>query len=206
MTTRILTTSSFFERHVRVATHGVAGLRFYRTVSGLSKACKRLPGVVLVHSRSVRGELDATLRAIHSANGAGGVVGVAADRPQLEEMLELSRHGISAYFNSFMALPHYTQLIRMLETGQTWFHPPLLTQALGVARKVVKTSGQSQDLAALTRREKEIALDVAQGLSNKRIANGRSISERTVKTHLTRIFKKLHVADRTSLAVRLSSH
>lgn len=133
-------------------------------------------------------------------------MGIAADRPQLEEMLRLSEHGIRAYFNSYMADTHYQQMLRLLQDGQTWFAPDLLTRALGLARRTVATTSSGHVMKVLTSRERQIALDVAQGLSNKRIASTRSISERTVKTHLTRIFKKLRIPDRVALAIRLSGH
>jgi len=57
----------------------------------------------------------------------------------------------------------------------------------------------------LTRREAEIARLVATGLSNKQIARKASLSEGTVKIHLHRAYKKLGIANRSSLAVIVSS-
>nr|WP_229333485.1 LuxR C-terminal-related transcriptional regulator [Glaciecola sp. MH2013] len=54
-------------------------------------------------------------------------------------------------------------------------------------------------LHSLSRREKEIALKVIDGLSNKAIANELYISERTVKFHCANIYKKLNIHNRTSL-------
>jgi DNA-binding NarL/FixJ family response regulator len=45
---------------------------------------------------------------------------------------------------------------------------------------------------------------VGKGMNNKRIANDLGISERTVKTHLTRVFEKFHVKDRVALAIILT--
>jgi len=56
-------------------------------------------------------------------------------------------------------------------------------------------------LANLTRREHEIATLVGNGESNKQIAQHLAITERTVKAHLTEIFRKLDVADRLKLAL-----
>jgi DNA-binding NarL/FixJ family response regulator len=53
-------------------------------------------------------------------------------------------------------------------------------------------------------REKDVALAVGKGMNNKRIANDLGISERTVKTHLTRVFEKFHVKDRVALAIILT--
>ena len=69
-------------------------------------------------------------------------------------------------------------------------------------------SSQSHALAIeelLTRREAEIARFVAEGLSNKQIARKATISEATVKIHLHRAYKKLGIANRSTLAVMVSS-
>lgn len=56
-------------------------------------------------------------------------------------------------------------------------------------------------LEALTKRELEIIAQVASGMSNKEIAINLDISERTVKNHLSNIFKKIDVSDRTQAAI-----
>jgi two-component system NarL family response regulator len=56
-------------------------------------------------------------------------------------------------------------------------------------------------LANLTRREYEIATLVGNGESNKQIARRLDITERTVKAHLTEVFRKLDVGDRLKLAL-----
>ena len=60
-------------------------------------------------------------------------------------------------------------------------------------------------LAALTLREREIAELIGNGESNKQIARQLLITERTVKAHLTGIFRKLGIVDRLSLALRVSA-
>ena len=54
---------------------------------------------------------------------------------------------------------------------------------------------------SLTKRELEILVHVANGMFNKEIATSLNISERTVKNHLSNIFKKIEVSDRTQAAV-----
>lgn len=54
---------------------------------------------------------------------------------------------------------------------------------------------------SLTKRELEILVQVAQGMLNKEIATSLNISERTVKNHMSSIFKKIEVSDRTQAAV-----
>ena len=61
-------------------------------------------------------------------------------------------------------------------------------------------------LAALTPREREVLVLVAAGLPNKSIARRLGISEKTVKSHLTKVFTAVGVADRTSAALWAQRH
>jgi DNA-binding NarL/FixJ family response regulator len=54
---------------------------------------------------------------------------------------------------------------------------------------------------SLTKRELEVLIQVASGMFNKEIATSLNISERTVKNHISNIFKKIDVSDRTQAAV-----
>ena len=58
----------------------------------------------------------------------------------------------------------------------------------------------------LTAREQEVALLVAQGLTNRQIAKQLVVSERTVDHHVSRILRKLNVGSRERVASRLNEH
>ena len=58
-----------------------------------------------------------------------------------------------------------------------------------------------QPAALLTERELEVLRLIAQGLNNQQIAQQLTISEKTVKTHVSNILGKLHVDDRTQAAI-----
>ena len=60
--------------------------------------------------------------------------------------------------------------------------------------------------AGLTAREREVLVLVGEGLVNKQIARRLSISEKTVKTHLTRVFQRIGVVDRTQAALWAERH
>ena len=82
--------------------------------------------------------------------------------------------------------------------GQTYIEPtlvPLLNVRLA-ERDLMKDKSKE-----LTRREVEVLKMIASGSSNKEIASTLSISERTVKNHVSNIFKKIDVSDRTQAAV-----
>lgn len=83
-------------------------------------------------------------------------------------------------------------------SGETYIEPslmPLLNSSLA-ERDVLK-----EKVSDLTRREMEVLKMIASGAFNKEIALTLNISERTVKNHVSNIFKKIGVSDRTQAAV-----
>jgi DNA-binding NarL/FixJ family response regulator len=128
---------------------------------------------------------------------------LCSDRPNIREMLEGVKLGVRAYCNSYMAAIHYRQMLHLLESGQSWFPPQLLEQTFELARRAADQRPETATLDALTRREREIALAVGEGKSNREIAAQFDISEPTVKTHLTNIFRKLEIKDRIGLVLLL---
>lgn len=130
-------------------------------------------------------------------------VGVCSDLPNIREMLECVRLGAKAYCNSHMAALHYQQMLQLVENGQSWFPPDMLDETFSLAQQATSPSRNQEQLQILTAREKDIALAVGEGKSNRQIADLFDISEPTVKSHLTNIFKKLDLKDRVGLVLYL---
>ncbi len=130
---------------------------------------------------------------------------VCSDQPSAREMIEMVDLGAKAYCNSYMQLTHYHQMVRLLSTGQSWFPPYLLDRVFSLAANNIKqTQDKEVKLTALTKREKEVTLSVSKGLTNREIASQLNVSERTVKSHLGSIFKKLELKDRVALILYLT--
>jgi DNA-binding NarL/FixJ family response regulator len=62
-------------------------------------------------------------------------------------------------------------------------------------------NGGQPDITDLSMRETEVLRLIAEGLANKQISARLSLSEKTVKNHISRIFSKLHISARTQAAV-----
>jgi len=69
------------------------------------------------------------------------------------------------------------------------------------ARTMLDARSAPDPLAGLSEREQEVLALLVEGLPNKLIARRLEISEKTVKSHLTRIFRELRVTDRTQAAL-----
>lgn len=84
--------------------------------------------------------------------------------------------------------------LRLVDRGRPYFDP-------AVMQLVVARQGQQDQLSELTDREVDVLRELAKGLSNKVIANTLSVTEYTVKKHVSGILSKLGLKDRTQAAL-----
>ena len=97
--------------------------------------------------------------------------------------------------------------VALVTTNQgIWVLPELLSSVVGGTFRALggRARMHGDTLAALTERERTVALAVAEGKSNKVVARELDITERTVKAHLGAIFRKLGVRDRMQLILQLA--
>ena len=95
--------------------------------------------------------------------------------------------------------------VRAVARGESPLHPRA-ARALLSARSAGTGVERQTDDVGLTTREQEVLSLVRQGLANKQIGRKLGISERTVKAHLTSIFQRLDVQDRTQAALWAERH
>ena len=92
--------------------------------------------------------------------------------------------------------------IRKLVHGENTLHPKATNHLL---TRINQNEGKELHLQ-LTKREHDVLKEIASGKSNKEIAAALYITEKTVKTHVSNIFSKLEVADRTQAALYAVKH
>lgn len=88
--------------------------------------------------------------------------------------------------------------INCIMQGETYIQPSLVP---ALNNRLVSRDIDKEKINSLTKRELEVLIEVANGMFNKEIATSLNISERTVKNHISNIFKKIDVSDRTQAAV-----
>ena len=114
------------------------------------------------------------------------------------------RAGASGFLLKDATPEELLQGIRVVAAGESLLAPPVTSRLI---RDFARRPGpptrpeQTQALAALTDREREVLLLVAEGLSNAEIAERLVVSPTTAKTHVNRILSKLGRHDRVQLVV-----
>ena len=88
--------------------------------------------------------------------------------------------------------------IKAVKDGENYIQPSLIPS---LNNYLLNRDSDNDKLTLLTNRELEVLVQVANGMFNKEIALNLNISERTVKNHISNIFKKIDVSDRTQAAV-----
>src|SRR5215831_18747247 len=116
-----------------------------------------------------------------------------------EHIFPAIRAGALSYLLKDISLPDLADAIRKAARGEAVMHPHI------AARVVQELDGASHhDMASyahLSEREREVLRLIAEGLSNADIAARLVLSEKTVKSHVRNILGKLHLADRTQVAI-----
>jgi NarL family two-component system response regulator LiaR len=106
--------------------------------------------------------------------------------------------GASSYLLKDVSPDALVEAIRAVYRGETRLHPEIARKLMDNIAHPVSHGNQPEEL---TERELEVARLIARGQSNLQIAQGLVISEKTVKTHVSNILGKLHLSDRTQLAI-----
>ena len=115
-----------------------------------------------------------------------------------EKVFAAIKAGALGYLLKETSTKELLQAIHDVYRGESSLHP-------AIARKLIRELNRPSNLPPadepLTEREIEVLIFVARGYSNQDIANALFISERTVRTHVSNILGKLHLANRTQAAL-----
>lgn len=134
----------------------------------------------------------------------GAVLMVFSDIPEEGEGINLFASGVSAYANTYMSPVLLTEAVKVVQLGEIWVGKKLMQSIIANIARLSREQGSERAanaLSLLTEREQEIAKFLAEGASNKIIARRIGVTERTVKAHLTSIFRKTGASDRLQLAL-----
>lgn len=117
---------------------------------------------------------------------------------EVEYLLKAVDIGVDGYVLKDSDSSELKDAIISIMNGESYIQPSLIPM---LNAKLISRDTDKDKIEQLTRREMEVLAKVASGMFNKEIAISLNISERTVKNHLSNIFKKIQVSDRTQAAV-----
>lgn len=117
--------------------------------------------------------------------------------------LRLFSAGISGQCAPYIGKEQLSLVLSVVDSGEIWGGKAFIQQL--IQQSAVTTPSFEGELEDLSERELTVAQLIAKGLTNKQIAIEMNITERTVKAHLTSVFKKTNTKDRLSLALLAQS-
>ena len=138
---------------------------------------------------------------------------LGCDWPE-QKQIDILVHGAAGYCEQSEAPKLLKRAVDCILQGDIWIRRALVPKVIGVLTGSLNSAHTShispdeldtlREMAdSLSAREKEVADMIRRGENNKAIAHEMNISERTVKAHLSSIFRKFEVDDRLHLAIRL---
>ncbi len=161
--------------------------------AGVAAAERLRPDVVLLDLRMPGADGVAALRELRARDNPARVL-VITSFTEPGTVLPAVRAGAAGYVSKDVDPPALATAIRAVHAGHV-----LLSDE--VARLLARGDPPA-DAVRLTPREREVLGELARGRSNREIARTLTLSEKTVKTHVSAILMKLGVADRTQAALR----
>jgi NarL family two-component system response regulator LiaR len=108
--------------------------------------------------------------------------------------------GASSYLLKDVSPDELVEAIRGVQRGEARLHPDIARKLMEQVASQARSSHETH-VGEVTERERDVIRLVARGCSNQEIAAELVISEKTVKTHISNILSKLHLKDRTRLAI-----
>lgn len=170
-------------------------------VSGPAEAIEKARDDSLVWIDVTRPEWIARLRA---ARPALSLVALSLN-PNANEGLWAFGAGVRGYCHALAAPQMLRQLAVVVTHGGLWLGAELMSRTAAAVARVVEPAATSDaaSLDVLSPRERDVAMQVVGGASNKEIARRLDITPRTVKAHMGSIFEKLAVRDRLHLVLVL---
>jgi NarL family two-component system response regulator LiaR len=168
-------------------------------LEAVAKAEELLPDVVLLDLVMPNVDGIEAIRRIRDASPSTKVI-VLTSFLEDEQIFPAVKAGAAGYLLKDVQPQELAGAIRAAARGEALMHP-------AVAAKLMHEFARDEHPAdALTERELDVLRLLARGLSNKVIGHELHVSEKTVKTHVSNILAKLHLADRTQAALFAVRH
>ncbi len=166
-------------------------------IEAVTKTCELKPDVILLDLLMPRMDGIAAIGAIKKEMPQAKIL-VLTSFDDDDKVFPAFKAGALGYMLKDSAPMELLQAIRNVNQGKSFLHPTIASKVLNELNRPVELIPAPD---ALTDREMEVLTLVAQGYSNLEIADKLVITEHTVGKHVSNILIKLHLANRTQLAL-----
>ncbi len=124
---------------------------------------------------------------------------VLLDTPDRELVVEAFRSGARGVFSRDESVESFCKCVRRVHEGQIWANTKQVEFVIETLAKSPAIPALGAGLNVLSKRENEVVRYLAQGLTNREIAERMDLSQHTIKNYLFRVFDKLGVSSRVEL-------
>jgi len=170
---------------------------------------KLSPSVVLLDNTLLRPSNTRNLAKLHELGVSAKIILFSKSASENEGISAL-KAGAKGYCHKNIKPVLLRKAVEKVQMGEVWIGRRLIASLIEdfcrlsyEPPKYQYSGGKDHMFNSLTRREIEVARFISAGARNKEISSRLGVSEKTVKAHLTAIFKKLGISDRLSLALFL---
>lgn len=160
-------------------------------------ARQELPDIVLLDVSMPGGGLEAARSIARVCPIVKTIVLTVSESEQ--DVAQALEAGVKGYVLKGTSGSELLKTMFAISRGESYVSPGLAARLLTQVRRQEPVQGAA--LPELTEREGQILAQVARGLTNKEIARALSLSEKTVKHHMTNVMQKLHVRNRVEAAM-----
>ncbi|MBE0440128.1 MAG: response regulator transcription factor [Gammaproteobacteria bacterium] len=177
-------------------------IKIYDSVQSFIEAEQERPAELLLCDQTLlETQQSIILASLKTTSPNAQILVIGPSRP-IADQIAVLRHGARGYFDSSLSTDKLSEALNSILHGEAWVERHVISGLIDELTHIPEiTQQQRQAVESLSPKELEVAKLVSHGATNKMIADKMSITERTVKAHLTTIFNKMDLPDRLSLAI-----
>lgn len=166
----------------------------------IALAKETAPDVILMDVRMPKSSGIEATRAIVAAAPTVRVLMLTVSDEE-EDLYEAIKAGANGYLLKEISIEEVADAIRAVAAGQSLISPPMASKLLSEFNNLAKAAAAKVTAPKLSDRELQVLKLVAQGMSNREVAEQLFISENTVKNHVRNILEKLQLHSRMEAVV-----
>jgi len=159
------------------------------------------PEIILCDHTLLDPDQAVVLAALKTACPEGRILAIGPSRP-IDVQVAALKFGARGYFDISLPMATLNAALAGVMRGEVWVERHVISVLIDELVLVPEVSDERRKtVELLSPKELEVAKLVSDGATNKMIAHQMSITERTVKAHLTATYQKMNLPDRLSLAI-----